>query len=228
MVSFLFSYRGRINRAQYWLGSIGVGVAGAVLMLLLGALAPQPAVDKTGAGVIQALTVMAFVAVPVWLLMAWCGLALQVKRFHDRGRSGLWTLLPLVPMALMMVSLVSGILSGQQPMQVAASIQLYLLLLFLINLGFFIDLGCLPGKPEANKYGDPPGSGGSYTPAPQAPAAPSAAAPATTMSSLFGAQTAMERAIAEQQARPQPAPRPAMASAGAAPAAAPSFGRKSR
>lgn len=226
MVKFLFSYSGRINRAQYWLGSIGVGVGGMLLFAMLAMLMPQRGYDKTGAGAIEALLGMAAIVVPVWALMAWCGLALQVKRFHDRGRSGLWTLAPLVPMSLLMVTLVSGVMAGQPPMQLAASIQIYLLMLWAVNLFFFIDLGCLPGKEGPNKYGDPPGAGSGYTPAPQTPMAPSDAAPTTAMSSLFGAQTAMERAIAEQT-RPQAAPRPAMASAAPA-GGAPSFGRKAR
>lgn len=229
VVSFLFSYRGRINRAQYWLGSLGVGVGGIVLFMLLAFLMPQREFDKTSGGLIAALTQMAIIVVPIWALMAWCGLALQVKRFHDRGRSGLWTLLPLLPMSLLMVALVGGVMAGQQPMQLAASIQPYLLMLWVVNLGFFIDLGCLPGKQGPNKYGDPPGSSGpapSVAPAPRAPEV--AAAPASAMSSLFGAQSAMERAIAEQ-ARAQTAPRPAMATAATGPAGgSPSFGRKTR
>jgi uncharacterized membrane protein YhaH (DUF805 family) len=228
VVSFLFSYKGRINRAQYWLGSLGVGVGGIVLLFVLTMLMPTNQFDKTGAGALRAVSQFAVVFVPIWALMGWCGLALQVKRFHDRGRSGLWTLLPLLPMSLLMVTLVNGVIAGQHPMQIATAIQPYLLLLWAVNIGFFIDLGCLPGKPGPNKYGDPPGSGRTSVAPTPPPRAPEAAAPTSAMSSLFGAQSAMERAIAEQ-ARAQVAPRPAVATAAAAPAGgAPSFGRRTR
>lgn len=228
MVSFLFSYRGRINRAQYWLGSLGVGVGGIVLLFALTMLMPTSHFEKSTAGVLGALAQFAVVFVPVWALMGWCGLALQVKRFHDRGRSGLWTLLPLLPMSLLMVTLIGGITSGHHPAQVLTAIQPFIAMLWIVNLGFFIDLGCLPSKEGPNKYGDPPGSPGpSVSPTP-APRAPDAAAPASAMSSLFGAQSAMERAIAEQ-ARATVAPRPAMSTAAPTPAGgAASFGRKAR
>jgi hypothetical protein len=82
----------------------------------------------------------------------------------------------------------------------------------LICLAFFIDLGCLPGVEGTNKYGPPPGS-----PGPAEPARPSGAVDAT--SSLFGAQSAMDRAIADARKpqpaaqRPAPAPQAAFAAA---------------
>ncbi len=33
------------------------------------------------------------------VLVIWTGLAIEMKRWHDRGKSGLWVLLPLVPIA---------------------------------------------------------------------------------------------------------------------------------
>jgi hypothetical protein len=112
----------------------------------------------------------------------------------------------------------------------------------------FVDLGCMPSKPEPNKYGNPPGGGfNGGAPMGGAPAARQPApartqsipgmgspkpAPATG-SSLGNAESAIERAIAAQSKQAQAAAqRPAMARVGAQPTAGlrpatPStFGRK--
>src|SRR4029077_20355333 len=84
-----------------------------------------------------------------------------------------------------------GIASGMDPLMLAASVQPYVGVLWLINLAFFIDLGCLPSKEGPNKYGDPPGFGGISTPQP-----PSGPAPSTA--SALGMQAAMDRAISQR------------------------------
>lgn len=68
----LFSFDGRLNRAKFWLYQVGVGIVTSVPFLL-------------GEG---------------WLagaLELWAQAALAVKRSHDRGRSGKFALLLLVP-----------------------------------------------------------------------------------------------------------------------------------
>ena len=39
LVSLLFSFKGRVNRTQYWLGTIGVNVANWILMVVLSSAA---------------------------------------------------------------------------------------------------------------------------------------------------------------------------------------------
>lgn len=228
LVNLLFGFNGRINRLQYWVGTLGAGFAAGLLVFavvftsILGASAPQAKTAAAGIGIGLLIFLCA-----VMMVTSWIGLALQWKRFHDRGRPGWVAMAPLLPMTMLMVTIISGATTGADIMQVAASANLWMLLLWAINLFFFIDLGCLPGKAEANQYGNPPGPGFGgggprpTTPQPQAPAGP---APANAMSSLFGAQSAMDRAIAEHKAAPAApmAARPAMAAAGAAP----SFGRR--
>lgn len=228
LVSFLFGYNGRINRTQYWLGTLGAGFAGGFIVsfitfALVGAAPPSKDAAATMGPLLLVLWGVLCVA------LGWVAMALQWKRFHDRGRPGWLALTPLLPVTMAFMTIVSAIVSGAHPVAAISSAAMWMMLLVPINIWFFIDLGCLAGQQGPNKYGDPPGSGGGYTPAPQAPVAPVAGASASAMSSLFGAQTAMERAIAEQ-ARVQAAPRPAMATAGVAPSTggAPSFGRKAR
>jgi uncharacterized membrane protein YhaH (DUF805 family) len=226
MVALLFSYKGRINRLQYWTGNIIVGLGGVFAIFGLGALlGPAQLLSKDSQGVVQALSTLGIVIGPVSLLMAWAGLALQVKRFHDRGRSGLFTLLPLLPMMLLMITLVGEITSGAPPATIGASIQPYVTMLWIINLAFFIDLGCLPGKEGPNRYGNPPGS------APSAPApAPSKSIKviaASTGAAFGSAEQAIDRALAARARAPAVTPVAAAAFAAAPkPAASGSFGRR--
>lgn len=243
MVSLLFGFNGRINRVQYWLGCLIAGFGGAMLLFTLGLLTmPSGPPPKTPADMMQLISSMGITfGVPLFL-MGWIGSALQVKRFHDRGRSGLMTLLPFLPLAMILMSVIGGAATGESFERVASSITLWFVLLQLINLFMFVDLGCMPGKPEANKYGNPPGGGFSGgapmggTPIPgQTSGAKAQAIPGMGGSALTGAESAIERAIAarnkQQAASPAPmAPRPAIAAAqpagGLRPAAPNSFGRK--
>lgn len=229
LVNLLFGFNGRINRLQYWVGTLGAGFAAGFLVFsvvftsILGASAPQAKTAAAGIGI----GLLIFLCV-VMMVTSWIGLALQWKRFHDRGRPGWVAMAPLLPMTMLMVTIISGATTGADIMHVAASANLWMLLLWAINLFFFIDLGCLPGKAEANQYGNPPGpgfGGGGPRPTTPQPQTPGSAAPANAMSSLFGAQSAMDRAIAEHKAAPAmaTAARPAVASATSS---APSFGRR--
>lgn len=247
MVSLLFGFSGRINRVQYWLGCVIGGVGCAVLLFLLTLLTmPAAPFPKTPEGLAQFISSVSFAFGVPLLLMGWIGSALQTKRFHDRGRSGLFALLPMLPMTMIVSAVISGAATGASFEHVASSITIWFVLLQLINLFMFVDLGCMPGKPEANKYGPPPGGGftgggapaGGGTPFPgQASTAKAqSAVPGMAGTTLTGAESAIERAIAAQakQARaPAPAPstpRPAMAAAPAAgglrPATPGSFGRR--
>ena len=232
LVSLLFSFRGRINRLQYWAGSLAVGVGSALLVFLLAVVAGAGAPMDKHAGLQGAVTLLFIVGI-VGLISGWCGLALQTKRFHDRGQPGWLSALPLLPAFGMVASVVSGAASGQTPADFSAAVQPFGLAFWAINLFFFINLGCLTGTDGPNKYGDPPrwwGGGGSTpspnTPPPQAPKSKDNAMPAfLSSSSLGGAVSAMDRAIAEAPRAMQPAPVTAPAMARAAAPASASFGR---
>jgi uncharacterized membrane protein YhaH (DUF805 family) len=240
LVRLLFSFKGRINRAQYWLSCIGVGFAAGITIFALAISTGAQFIDANNnpAGALQALASFGLLFGLIMLVMSWCGYAIQVKRFHDRGQSGKWALLPFLPMFGIMSTLFSGAMSGATPEHVAASMQPYMLASMLISFGFFINLGCLAGTNGPNKYGDPPGSsGGGYTAPSPTPPAPGARAPtnaAGAANAMFGsAQAAMDRAIAEKArsaataAPAQPQPRPS-APMTPAPAGGGSFGRRVR
>ncbi len=96
MPELLFSYEGRIGVKQFWLGllsglastialAMAIGVLLAVGLILTGA-SPQAQEWATffGSAIVAAYAVFT-------------QLAVTVKRCHDSGRSGWWSLLTLIP-----------------------------------------------------------------------------------------------------------------------------------
>ncbi|QGZ93912.1 DUF805 domain-containing protein [Terricaulis silvestris] len=222
LVSLLFGFNGRINRAQYWLGTIGVNVVNWVVMLAMAGTSAVPA-EKNPAAALAAASSQLAMILPLSVGVAWIAMALQVKRFHDRGQSGWWSLLPIAPVLLMVGNVFAAIAEQWPAERLFSSMGLPFLALIVISVGFFVNLGCLGSKDGPNKYDHTPGKGGGgpvFAPG----GAPSGASGAA--SALFGAQSAIDRAVAEQ-ARAAATPRVAPVAAAAARAAAPgSFGRK--
>jgi len=77
-----FSLEGRVSRRQFWLH----GVAALLGLALLG---------HALLGIARVRTHTADLVVN--LLLLWPALAVSVKRWHDRDRSGAWVLLNLLP-----------------------------------------------------------------------------------------------------------------------------------
>jgi uncharacterized membrane protein YhaH (DUF805 family) len=101
LMQSLFSFSGRLNRAKFWLILIATDI---VMFVIFGVLAvmgggsldmaadgsmPMPTLGGGIVGVIVALLVI--------VAGVWIGLAVGVKRYHDRGKSGWWVLIALVP-----------------------------------------------------------------------------------------------------------------------------------
>ena len=129
----LFDFSGRINREQYWLAWLAwlaAGVISLVIFLL-----------------ISWLPYLAFgVAVIVGILGVNSGIAVGIKRLHDRGKSGWW---------LVFFYLSPAVLTRFA--QVAAPNRLILELASLsIAIWMIVELGCLPGIAGPNRYGPDP------------------------------------------------------------------------
>ena len=92
--AYLFtSFEGRIERSDWWKGFVGLLVLQFISWLLFG---------DDG--------LLAFVA-SVLLLLA--GLALHLKRLHDRGKSWPWLLLLLIPVVGLIWAIIDlGLLEG--------------------------------------------------------------------------------------------------------------------
>jgi uncharacterized membrane protein YhaH (DUF805 family) len=150
LVSLLFSFDGRIGRAQFWIvAAIWAGVAFGIVLLLAGA--------SELLGLTLPLAVYYVIAAIVYIPMIVSGVAAGIKRLHDRNKSGWWLLVfYLLPAALPWAGLLvmGGLGSDLQelPMPVVA--------LYYVRIGIFIwalvELGCLRGTIGGNPHGADP------------------------------------------------------------------------
>lgn len=100
MSQILFSFKGRIGRKAYWLAFLGMMVAiFAVIMVLSVA-----GVSEDTIGLITLL---------IYVPLIWMSLAVQIKRWHDRNKSGWWILIGLIPVIGSIWALIeNGFLAG--------------------------------------------------------------------------------------------------------------------
>ena len=95
MMNLLFGFQGRTNRAKFWLVALGIFVVEAILFAMLGSNVamsddPQEALARMG-------PVTSIVLVLFGILVTWISIAVGIKRFHDRNKSGVWVLIIFVP-----------------------------------------------------------------------------------------------------------------------------------
>jgi uncharacterized membrane protein YhaH (DUF805 family) len=80
----LFSFQGRIGRGKYWAGLLGtIVVLGATMIFLI------------KLGVSEELLNIVLIMLNVPLIWIW--LAVPVKRWHDRNKSGWWIFISFIP-----------------------------------------------------------------------------------------------------------------------------------
>lgn len=99
-VHVLFSFEGRVRRTTFWLAHIGFALATTAIAVVLIALAGGLSVasqhgGSDGAPLIAALATIWLL--PLYAVGLWVGLALGVKRCHDRGYPGVMMLITLIP-----------------------------------------------------------------------------------------------------------------------------------
>ena len=85
---FLFSLQGRISRRQYWLNFLLPVFALSVVIAL---------VSESFGGTRSGQTQVDWLVILWSLAVIWPGIATQVKRWHDRDKSGWWYLIAFVP-----------------------------------------------------------------------------------------------------------------------------------
>jgi len=78
----IFSFEGRISRKPYWI---------FMLVIFIGSIITT-VIDLATTGQETGLTSVIFT-----LIFLWPALAIQVKRWHDRDKSGWWVLINLFP-----------------------------------------------------------------------------------------------------------------------------------
>ncbi|MDA8478664.1 DUF805 domain-containing protein [Citrobacter sp. Awk 4] len=125
---WLFSFKGRIGRRDFWIW-VGLWFVG---MLVLFTLASKQWLEiKTAAFALVCLL--------------WPTAAVMVKRLHDRGRSGLWALLMILAWMLLAGNWV--MLPGMWQWVVGRFVPTVILVMMLIDLGAFV------GTQGENKFG---------------------------------------------------------------------------
>jgi len=99
----MFSFKGRIPRKTYWYSALGMILASFVLMFLVALL--------TGGNESAISVIMLILYIP----LIWVSLAIQVKRWHDRNKSGWWVLISFVPLIGPIWALIeNGFLAGDE------------------------------------------------------------------------------------------------------------------
>lgn len=138
LIEGLFSFEGRMRRSEYWLVSIGLGVVKVPLTLLGNTMGAE------GGLVVRML---------LELLFLWPGLALMVKRGHDRNRPAIFSI--GLQAVLFVVAVTFGAVPDGGLKYAAVSV------LLVLALYTFIEFGCLDGTQGPNRYGrSPKGVGG--------------------------------------------------------------------
>ena len=129
------SFEGRINRKPYWIGLIVLIIVMMVIIfgasfLLIGSIVEPTFQTRLVTFVLQ-------------LLFLYPSTALMVKRLHDRNRPSYWAAFILVPMVLKSLTDLMG-MTGD-PLNQNALDYLLNIIVFVVSIWFFVELGCLRG-----------------------------------------------------------------------------------
>jgi len=88
---------GRIPRLTFWLGTLILMVIQWVLFAIFGGAALTNFDPNNPAAAEQMIGSMAPLYI-IGLILLWPSLAIATKRWHDRNKSGWWTLIILIPL----------------------------------------------------------------------------------------------------------------------------------
>jgi uncharacterized membrane protein YhaH (DUF805 family) len=148
LLQFYLSPSGRISRSQYWLRYVvPVIVIGLVLSGMFGT---ARVIGNYGlAGLIETLHKI------FALLALWPGIAVLVKRIHDRDKSGWLVVLPSAMVVLMLLGIVAGFAADSIPAAVTLAVAFGAALVG-IAIWFFVEFGCMRGTVGPNRHGPDP------------------------------------------------------------------------
>ncbi|MBV9994509.1 MAG: DUF805 domain-containing protein [Caulobacteraceae bacterium] len=106
-MTLLFSFHGRAPRSHYWLARLAA--LSLLVLIVAGDLAVMRA-DPPARLPLLGLFSLGVLAIDIPVL--WSCLAIDVKRCHDRGKSGWFLLLGLLPFVSLWVLVELGFLDG--------------------------------------------------------------------------------------------------------------------
>ena len=125
-MNLLFSFSGRIGRGKFWLGVLLYLIIAVVVTVIINLVFPMadfmplnpdgtPQLSPEGMPVYNFSSPYFLASMLISIPLIWISLAISVKRCHDRGKSGWWCLLLLIPFVGFIWWLVDlGILEGQE------------------------------------------------------------------------------------------------------------------
>ena len=161
----LFSFDGRLRRRDWWLWSIVVGVASAIINWVV--------VAAAGAGGAYGFGLASIVGFIIYLAFVYPWAALSVKRGHDRGRptnvilGGIAVIVVCHAISQFFFAGAMASAAAGNPMgalAMAGPTMILTLISLVVAIWFLVDLGFLDGTPGPNQYGpSPKGLGGAET-----------------------------------------------------------------
>lgn len=98
MILNLFGFNGRIGRGMWWLAQV-VGIPIIYLVgagLLAGLVAASPAETAQVLNIVWGFS-MLILLTAAFLAGVWINFSSTIQRYHDRGKSGFWSLILLIP-----------------------------------------------------------------------------------------------------------------------------------
>jgi uncharacterized membrane protein YhaH (DUF805 family) len=149
---FYFSPRGRISRSQYWLRFVLPLFVISIILAILKAINGETATDK---GPFSTVTVV------FQLVTLWPGIAILVKRIHDRNKSGwlAWLLYgPLIVAFIFTIITIVVIFTSSESAAWGPGIVAGLgwLVTLVVSIWFFVEFGCMRGTIGGNRFGADP------------------------------------------------------------------------
>ncbi len=151
LLSLYFQPAGRISRAKFWLGWLGLALIEAafnvwVLTALFGR-DPFDAVTHTLTKPALQLVLLGNVIFmfPLFVLLA--------KRFHDRNKGAIWALPYLAVFAAMIATLMTSDIKPDSASLAMGALAAAYIVVFVWTI---VELGCLRGTVGTNRYGPDP------------------------------------------------------------------------
>ena len=91
ILQILFSAEGRIRRRDYWLWSVGITFVVLVIVFVIAFVTRRP--DSDGGSISPAGIILTLLLPFIY----WAQICLQIKRWHDRNKSGAMIFINLIP-----------------------------------------------------------------------------------------------------------------------------------
>ena len=96
---YLFSFKGRATRLEYWMFNVAVICTTVIVGIIFIALGEE----------VGGIVVYVFMLVYIWSLIA-----IQVKRWQDRDKSGWWIFINIIPIVGFWALIENGFLRGTE------------------------------------------------------------------------------------------------------------------